>query len=230
MASFSSSSFGAAAPLEAIALAHAGSRRRRRSSTRLWSSAPAPRPWSRRGGRRALTILPAPPTRALACPRLCTLDPSRLRPRPRRPAARGHDRRGGSVRCGWLRGIDDLDAVMDVMDDSVRSALRRGLDPPRNAPGCPCPGVADAGRRRGGGVIGFSLLRTVADEAELLLLAVRRARSGAGSAHPCSSISSTEARGSGCRRCISKSGTAIRQSPCIRLSVSRRAPQILLRH
>ena len=80
--------------------------------------------------------------------------------------------RAGRVRLE--RGdSDDLDVVMQVMDAAFDAASARP-GPARNARGsCRCRGRADARpRRRRRPPVGFSLLRTVADEAELLLLAV----------------------------------------------------------
>lgn len=79
-------------------------------------------------------------------------------------------------------GIVDLDAVMAVMDNSFDAAFGEAWTAPQCAGLMPMNGVWLTLARRGDSVIGFSLARLVADEAELLLLAVRRdaQRKGAG--------------------------------------------------
>jgi ribosomal-protein-alanine N-acetyltransferase len=72
-------------------------------------------------------------------------------------------------------GLVDLDAVMHVMADSFDPAYGEAWTAAQCAGLLPMPGVwLDLARDRGG-VIGFSLSRIVANEAELLLLAVRTA-------------------------------------------------------
>ena len=79
----------------------------------------------------------------------------------------------------------DLDAVMDVMTSAFDSGYGEGWTRSQCAGILPLSGVMlMLARDRGGAVQGFSLLRTVADEAELLLLAVAPAarRRGVGGA------------------------------------------------
>ena len=71
-------------------------------------------------------------------------------------------------------GILDLDAVMEVMDDSFDPAFGEAWTAPQCAGLMPMPGVWLTLARRGGRPVGFALGRVVAGEAELLLLAVRR--------------------------------------------------------
>ncbi len=73
-------------------------------------------------------------------------------------------------------GILDLDAVMRVMEDSFDPAYGEGWTAPQCAGLMPMPGVWLTLARDGGEVVGFALARVVADEAELLLLAVERGR------------------------------------------------------
>jgi ribosomal-protein-alanine N-acetyltransferase len=79
-------------------------------------------------------------------------------------------------------GILDLDAVMRVMEDSFDPSYGEAWTAPQCAGLMPMPGVWLSLARDGDGVIGFALGRLVADEAELLLLGVKRAsqRIGAG--------------------------------------------------
>jgi ribosomal-protein-alanine N-acetyltransferase len=79
--------------------------------------------------------------------------------------------------------ICDLDAVMDVMDDSFDPAFGEAWTAPQCAGLLPMPGVWLTIAREEGEAVGFGLARIVLREAELLLLAVRRdrQRSGIGS-------------------------------------------------
>ena len=70
--------------------------------------------------------------------------------------------------------IADLDAVMNVMEDSFDSRYGEAWTGPQFAGLLPMPGVWLNLARRDGRVVGFALSRAVADEAELLLLAVHR--------------------------------------------------------
>ena len=81
-------------------------------------------------------------------------------------------------------GILDLDDVMRVMEDSFDPAYGEAWTAPQCAGLMPMPGVWLSLARDGEGVIGFSLGRVVAEEAELLLLAVKKSsqRLGAGEA------------------------------------------------
>jgi [ribosomal protein S18]-alanine N-acetyltransferase len=71
--------------------------------------------------------------------------------------------------------IADLDAVMRVMNDSFDRRYGEAWTAPQCAGLLPMPGVWLVLARDSVGAIGFALARHVADEAELLLLAVRRA-------------------------------------------------------
>ena len=69
----------------------------------------------------------------------------------------------------------DLDAVMRVMNDSFDPRYGEAWTAAQCAGLLPMPGVWLVLARDEGGPIGFALARYVANEAELLLLAVRRA-------------------------------------------------------
>ena len=71
-------------------------------------------------------------------------------------------------------GILDLNAVMRVMDDSFDPAYGEAWTAPQCAGLMPMPGVWVSLARDGADPVGFALGRATADEAELLLLAVRR--------------------------------------------------------
>jgi ribosomal-protein-alanine N-acetyltransferase len=77
-------------------------------------------------------------------------------------------------------GIADLDAVMAVMDDSFDPRFGEAWTASQCAGLLPMPGVWLILARAGDEVTGFALARAVAGEAELLLLAVRRAAQGRG--------------------------------------------------
>lgn len=70
-------------------------------------------------------------------------------------------------------GIADLDGVMGVMDASFDPSYGEAWTAPQCASLLPLPGVWLSLARDGAEVVGFALGRAVADEAELLLLAVR---------------------------------------------------------
>jgi ribosomal-protein-alanine N-acetyltransferase len=76
--------------------------------------------------------------------------------------------------------LADLDAVMAVMDESFDPRFGEAWTASQCAGLLPLPGVWLTLARGEGGAIGFALARTVADEAELLLLAVRRPMQGRG--------------------------------------------------
>lgn len=71
-------------------------------------------------------------------------------------------------------GIADLPAVMSVMDDSFEPRFGEAWTMSQCAGLMAMPGVRLILARGEEGVVGFALSRVVADEAELLLLAVRR--------------------------------------------------------
>lgn len=77
-------------------------------------------------------------------------------------------------------GRADLPAVMGVMEDSFDPAFGEGWTGPQCAGLLPMSGVWLTLAREGETVTGFALSRVVAGEAELLLLAVRRARQKTG--------------------------------------------------
>lgn len=68
----------------------------------------------------------------------------------------------------------DLDAVMDVMDDSFDPAFGEAWTSPQCAGLLPMPGVWLTLARDRSEVAGFALSRIIVDEAELLLLAVKK--------------------------------------------------------
>jgi ribosomal-protein-alanine N-acetyltransferase len=76
--------------------------------------------------------------------------------------------------------IADLDAVMNVMDDSFDPRFGEAWTASQCAGLLPMPGVWLMLARDSEAVIGFALARSVAGEAELLLLAVGRAAQGRG--------------------------------------------------
>ena len=70
-------------------------------------------------------------------------------------------------------GSSDLDAVTEVMSDAFDERFGEAWTRSQCAGILPMPGVQLVLARDGaGGLAGFSLFRTIADEAELLLLAV----------------------------------------------------------
>lgn len=71
-------------------------------------------------------------------------------------------------------GIDDLDDVAEVMEDSFDPSYGEAWTAPQCAGLLPMAGVWLTLARSGAGAVGFSLSRIVGTEAELLLLAVRR--------------------------------------------------------
>jgi ribosomal-protein-alanine N-acetyltransferase len=77
-------------------------------------------------------------------------------------------------------GLLDLDSVMIVMRESFDPAFGEAWTGPQCAGLLPMPGVWLSLARDGGDIAGFALGRVVADEAELLLLAVRRQSQGRG--------------------------------------------------
>lgn len=78
---------------------------------------------------------------------------------------------GFSLRVGSLT---DLGAVMAVMDESFESCFGEAWTAAQCAGLLPMPGVWLTLAHDDSGVAGFALSRIVVDEAELLLLAVRR--------------------------------------------------------
>jgi ribosomal-protein-alanine N-acetyltransferase len=76
--------------------------------------------------------------------------------------------------------LTDLDAVMRVMDESFDPRFGEAWTASQCAGLLPLPGVWLTLARDEGTVVGFALARNVANEAELLLLAVRRHKQGLG--------------------------------------------------
>jgi ribosomal-protein-alanine N-acetyltransferase len=77
-------------------------------------------------------------------------------------------------------GIADLDAVMRVMDESFDPRFGEAWTASQCAGLLPMPGVWLSLARDGDGIAGFALSRAIADEAELLLLAVSARAQGGG--------------------------------------------------
>ena len=77
-------------------------------------------------------------------------------------------------------GLDDLPAVMRVMDGSFDPAFGEAWTAPQCAGLLPMAGVWLSLARDDDAVVGFALGRIVRDEAELLLLAVHRSSQGKG--------------------------------------------------
>ncbi|MEA3040306.1 MAG: [ribosomal protein S18]-alanine N-acetyltransferase [Sphingomonadales bacterium] len=77
-------------------------------------------------------------------------------------------------------GLLDLEPVMTVMRESFDPAFGEAWTAPQCAGLLPMPGVWLSLARRREDVVGFALGRVVGDEAELLLLAVRRQSQGRG--------------------------------------------------
>jgi len=89
----------------------------------------------------------------------------------RRAATRVHLRPGR---------LDDLDEVMRIMSGAFRPCFGEGWTRSQCAGILPMSGVTLTIAEDSGGAIGFSLVRCVADEAELLLIAVDPARQHCG--------------------------------------------------
>jgi ribosomal-protein-alanine N-acetyltransferase len=85
---------------------------------------------------------------------------------------------GGVIVCAG--GRDDLADVMAVMDDSFDPRFGEAWTMAQCAGLLPLPGVWLTLARQDETVSGFALARLVADEAELLLLAVKAAGQGRG--------------------------------------------------
>jgi ribosomal-protein-alanine N-acetyltransferase len=94
-------------------------------------------------------------------------------------------------------GLLDIDAVMSVMEDSFDPAYGEAWTAAQCAGLMPMPGVWLTLARDGGEAVGFALGRTVAAEAELLLLAVKRSCQGRGVGEKLlkSFVASAQARG-----------------------------------
>lgn len=97
-------------------------------------------------------------------------------------------------------GMVELDAVMRVMNDSFDPAYGESWTARQCAGLLPMPGVWLTLARADDDVVGFALARIVADEAELLLLAVRRDNQKRGIGQELLHRFSTVAAGRGARR------------------------------
>jgi ribosomal-protein-alanine N-acetyltransferase len=97
-------------------------------------------------------------------------------------------------------GIADLDAVMNVMDDSFDPRFGEAWTASQCAGLLPMPGVWLTLAEEKGEAIGFALARAVAGEAELLLLAVRRQDQGRGAGKLLLDRFSSDAKARGARR------------------------------
>ena len=107
-------------------------------------------------------------------------------------------------------GHADLGAVMAVMDDSFDPRFGEAWTHAQCAGLLPMPGVWLTLARESEAVLGFALARFVADEAELLLLAVRAAAQRRGIGRILIEDFEDEAAGARRRRaCISKSAKEI---------------------
>ena len=120
---------------------------------------------------------------------------------------------------------DDLDSVMEVMDAAFGDRFGEAWTRSQCAGILPMAGVSLMLARDATAAtpIGFSLFRTVADEAELLLLAVLPSHHRRGIGRHAARRFHRHARATTASTAsISKCATAIRPSPCIGPPVSRR--------
>lgn len=76
--------------------------------------------------------------------------------------------------------VDDLDPVMLVMNDAFEDGFGERWTRSQCAGILPMPGVRMSVVDEAGDIVGFSLMRTVLDESELLLLAVAPDHQGRG--------------------------------------------------
>lgn len=97
-------------------------------------------------------------------------------------------------------GLADLPAVMAVMDDSFDPRFGEAWTASQCAGLLPLQGVWLTLAREDGQLLGFALSRIVLDEAELLLLAVRRRRQGRGIGRALLADFAAQATGRGARR------------------------------
>ena len=97
-------------------------------------------------------------------------------------------------------GLADLPAVMAVMDDSFDARFGEAWTASQCAGLLPLPGVWLTLAREDDRLLGFALSRIVLDEAELLLLAVRRERQGQGIGRTLLADFAAQAAGRGARR------------------------------
>lgn len=97
-------------------------------------------------------------------------------------------------------GVTDLPAVVGVMESAFEPRFGEAWTLSQCAGLLPLPGVWLTVARSDGEVLGFSLCRIVADEAELLLLAVKPRAQRAGIGKSLLSQFETSATGRGARR------------------------------
>jgi [ribosomal protein S18]-alanine N-acetyltransferase len=76
--------------------------------------------------------------------------------------------------------LTDLDAVMDIMEGSFDPCFGEGWTGPQCASLLPMPGVWMTLALRNHDMVGFALARIILDDAELLLLAVKKEVQGHG--------------------------------------------------
>ena len=119
----------------------------------------------------------------------------------------------------------DIDAVMRVMDAAFGDRFGEAWTRSQLGGILPMAGVSLMLAREpdGGDITGFSLYRTVADEAELLLIAVVPSHHREASVGCCSTISWTAHETMELRASISKSATATRRRLCTARLASRRS-------
>jgi len=97
-------------------------------------------------------------------------------------------------------GLADLDEVMAVMDDSFDPRFGEAWTASQCAGLLPMPGVWLTLARDRDRAVGFALARAIADEAELLLLAVRATVQGRGTGRRLLDHFEAAARGRGAAR------------------------------
>jgi len=111
-------------------------------------------------------------------------------------------KRAPSLRPIHIRpgGADDLDEVMRIMGRAFRPCFGEGWSRSQCAGILPMSGVTLTIGEDDQGVVGFSLARTVSDEAELLLIAVDPDRQGHGAGSALLQHFVAHARGTGAHR------------------------------
>ena len=97
-------------------------------------------------------------------------------------------------------GVEDLDEVMRIMGQAFRPCFGEGWTRSQCAGILPMGGVSLTIAEDDQGPIGFSLARAVADEAELLLIAIDPRRQGRGAGNLLLGHFIEAARGGGARR------------------------------
>ena len=97
-------------------------------------------------------------------------------------------------------GVEDLDEVMQVMGQAFRPCFGEGWTRSQCAGILPMSGVSLMIAEDAQGIVGFSLARGVADEAELLLIAIHPERQGRGAGNLLLQQFISAARNGGARR------------------------------